>query len=277
MKPTWVVQSNLLNSKDHDTIKSTCEKNNYSFHSVKVIPFSDDLADISGIPVEYPTIFYGGTNFVTTVHESAKWNPGAFFNKDTFTIRACMEHYQGYMLNHPCEFTTIEKFASAHKSPDDLFFIRPNKDLKEFAGDIFDFNRIVKWERALRHLPGVENNPKMTKETEIVVCDPVGIAHEWRLFIVNGSVSSGSHYRAGRKLEVSPDLPPRVKEFGEDMCKIWMPAPVFVMDIAESAGVLYIIECNCFNSSGFYDSNLEKIIVNVTDFCMLLEKVPNFP
>jgi hypothetical protein len=50
------------------------------------------------------------------------------------------------------------------------------------------------------------------------------------------------------------------------MCEIWVPAPVFVMDVGESAGNLFIIECNCFNSSGFYKSNIEKIVVDVSEF-----------
>jgi hypothetical protein len=54
--------------------------------------------------------------------------------------------------------------------------------------------------------------------------------------------------------------------FVEDMCKIWTPAEVFVMDIGESLKNLYVIECNCFNSSGFYKSDLDKIIKDVSDF-----------
>jgi ATP-grasp domain, R2K clade family 3 len=41
---------------------------------------------------------------------------------------------------------------------------------------------------------------------------------------------------------------------------------VFVLDIGESDKHLFVIECNCFNSSGFYQSNIEKIIVDISNY-----------
>ena len=95
--------------------------------------------------------------------------------------------------------------------------------------------------------------------------EPVGIAHEWRLFIVNGRVSSGSHYRRYHKLKEDPYIPPEVIKFAEARCWEYMPTEVFVMDIGESAGNLYIIEIGCFNSAGFYASDVEKIIKDISD------------
>lgn len=271
MNMTWVVQNNIGNHKDSDTIKEVCIKHGYSFIPVKVTPFSSDLPEVN---TGSPTIFYGATNFINNVYQNGRWIPGTFFHITNFTIRACMEHYMEHMLNYPCEFTTIGKFAQSHQPMDRQFFIRPNKDLKEFSGDVMDFNKMVRWERSIRHLPGCDNNPTLTTDTEIVVAEPVGIAHEWRLFVVKGKVSSGSHYRSYGKLTVTNDLPEHVKCYVEEMCRIWAPAQVFVMDVAESAGNLYIVECNCFNSSGFYDSNIEKIIVDVSNLsCLSLGQV----
>jgi len=262
MKTTWVVQSNLLNSKDSEAIKVACAKHGHSFVPVRVKPFSSDLPEVS---TGSPTIFYGATNFINNVYLNGQWIPGTFFHSTNFTIKACMDHYKEHMLNYPCEFTTIGKFAQSHQPMDKQFFIRPDKDLKEFAGDVMDFNKMIRWERSIRHLPGCDNNPTLSTSTEIVVAEPVGIAHEWRLFLVNGRVSSGSHYRSYGKLTITYDLPERVRAYAEEMCRIWLPSQVFVMDVAESAGNLYIVECNCFNSSGFYYSDIEKIVVDISD------------
>ena len=248
----WIVQNNLGQTKDIERIRQACIENGYLYEPIKMIPFSSELPAIDN---NMPTVFYGATNFINNIYKSGRWNPGTFFNEN-FTIRAYNEKYEGYMMNHPCELTTIGAFASSHQAQDDLFFVRPVKDLKEFAGEVMEFEQIVRWERNIRELPGCDNNPTLTAETEIAVSEPHGIAHEWRVFVVNGRVSSGSHYRAYGVLDKEGGLPHRVAEFVEDMSQIWIPADVFVMDVGESAGILYIIECNCFNSSGFYNSNI---------------------
>jgi hypothetical protein len=38
------------------------------------------------------------------------------------------------------------------------------------------------------------------------------------------------------------------------------------MDVCETGGQLYIVECNCMNAAGFYDANIEAIVTNVTKY-----------
>jgi len=261
----WVIQSNLGNLEDHSRMHDICDRHGYDHESIKVIPFSSDIPEIDNAQ---PTVFYGATNFINNVHKSKRWNPGTFFNEENFTVKAYVEYYKEHMINFPCLFTTIGEFAESHQPMEKQFFIRPIKDLKEFAGDVMEFNDVVRWERNIRYLPGCDNNSTLTINTEIMVSEPYGIAHEWRLFIVNGRVSSGSHYRSYMNLDSKNDLPDRVVSFAEEACKMWVPAEVFVMDIGESSGNLYIIECNCFNSSGFYKSDVEKIMVDVSEYVM---------
>lgn len=267
MKTVWVIQKNIYaEPKVCSSIECICKKQGYIFYPIIVIPFADDFPDVCS---NNPTIFYGATGFINKVYLNNKWNPGVFFDAENFTVKSYIEHYKDHMLNFPCEFTNIGKFASSQKFSEDLFFIRPNKDLKEFAGDVMEFNKLVCWADTLQHLPGCDNNPTVTIDTEIVVSEPVGISHEWRLFIINGQVSSGSHYRERGHLNVFRDVPLEVIEFVEEMCKIWTPSSVFVMDVAESANNLYVVECNCFNSAGFYESDLEKIMIDINNFINL--------
>lgn len=258
----WVIQNNLINQEDHDRIRDTCISHGYGWESIRVIPFSQDIPDIDHTQ---PTIFYGATNFINNIYNTGRWSPGVFYDPEKFTVKAYMANYGENMISHPCEFTTIGKFAASGHKPEDLFFIRPVKDLKEFSGDVVEFNKIIRWERALRYLPGCDNNPDLTVDTEIMVSSPYNISHEWRLFIVQGEVSSGSHYRSCMRLDVVGDVPDRVRHFAEDRCRQWAPAEVFVIDIGESAGNLYVIECNCFNSAGFYKSDVEKIITDISE------------
>jgi hypothetical protein len=259
----WVIQSNLINKEDSESIRNTCVKNGYQYETIEVVPFTQELPDIAN---DQPIIFYGATCFVTNIYKSKRWTPGVFFDIDNFTITSYVEHYEKNMFNFPCEFTTIGKFASSGHSWDKHFFIRPIKDLKEFSGEVMTFEKLVRWDKNIRHLPGYDNNPTLTSDTGIAVSEPFNIADEWRVFVVGGKASSGSHYRSYMSLKVEPGIPDRVKNFVEKMCKIWVPADVFVMDVGESAGNLFIIECNCFNSSGFYKSDIDKIIITVSEY-----------
>ena len=262
MSLRWVVQSNLLNAVDHDRIKESCSKHGYRFESVQVIPFTPDLPEID---ISCPTVFYGATNFITNVFNSGRWKPGVFFNHDNFTVRTYVDHYREHMINYPCTFTTIADFAASRQPADKMFFIRPNKDMKEFAGDVMYFDAFMKWERNLRYMPGCSKHPNLTVSAEIVVSDPCGIAHEWRVFVVKGRALTGSHYRQYGKLIPTAELPQAVVDFVEGLCKTWTPAEAFVMDVGESAGNLYVIECNCINSAGFYLSDVEKVVVGISE------------
>jgi hypothetical protein len=261
----WVIQNNNINKEDPNNIQNICINQGYDYELISVIPFSTELPNIDN---KQPVIFYGATNFISNIHKSRKWVPGTFFNPDKFTMRSYVENYKEHMFNYPCEFTTIGEFSASNQPYDKLFFIRPVKDLKEFAGEVMEFEKIIRWEKNIRHLPGCDNNPDLTTKTEIIVSEPYAIAHEWRVFVVNGKVSSGSHYRSYMNLEIKNDLPDKVIKFVEEICKIWTPSDVFVMDIGESSEKLFVVECNCFNSCGFYKSDVEKIIVDISNYVL---------
>jgi hypothetical protein len=97
-----------------------------------------------------------------------------------------------------------------------------------------------------------------------LVAEPVGISHEWRLFIVEGEVISGSRYRSDGKLVVAPGLPLGVIRFAENRIKDYVPSKVFVMDIGLSVDY-YVIEIGCFNSAGFYAADIDKVVDAVSE------------
>lgn len=252
----WVIQQNLGSATDIRLMVTALEKHNIDFKLIDAVPFSDQLPDV---PNDRPVIFYGSTNFIQTIHKSAKWQPGAFVN-ESFEYSEYDRHYGERLFNHGSMSTTVGEFAAKHHAPEKAFFIRPEADTKDFAGRVMQFDDIVQWEARLR-----DHCPSVTPETRIIVGEPYNIAHEWRLFIINGVVCSGSHYRRYGKLTVAPEVPERVIAFAEETAQIWSPCDIFVMDIGESGGDLYIIELGSFNSAGFYASDIEKIVVEITN------------
>lgn len=254
----WVVQSNLGNTQDIATIEQACAELGLACTLVKAIPFSTELPDI---PSTQPTIFYGSTNFVTNAHRSKQWQPCAFFDEDLFRFSVVHQHYGDAVINTDAVLTTMEAFVQRDYPSTQEFFIRPDNDLKAFGGSLFTFGAFQEWVTKL-----AQGDFELGLNTPIIMAKPKVLEHEWRLFIVDGKVISGSHYRSYGDLVVLPEVPQKVIQFAEQLAQKWSPAPIFVMDIAQCKGKLGVLEINGFNSSGFYASDIKAIIKAVSDY-----------
>lgn len=258
----WVVQLNLGKDGDAQCIKEACKLIGQPCDMLKIIPFSETLPNV---PSDMPTVFYGGTNWINAIHRSGIWSPGAFFDEENFLYTSAQKHYGERLMNYDAKDTTFKEFVDwayeENVDDDALFFIRPLRDMKEFHGDVIRYADFHRWYNNISH-----GGYSLTENTRIMVGEPFGISHEWRCFIVNGKVSSCSHYRSYRELDVynADDRTP-VKGFAENMAALWSPSDVFVMDVGMSNGVLYVIENNCVNSSGFYACNIEKVVEDITE------------
>jgi len=250
----WVGQDNL-GRHYADQVKFACDSLEIEYIAQQAIPFSSELPNV---PNNKLTIFYGATNWINNIVSSGKWTPGAFFNPDS-TFSLWRDKYGQNALNQLAEVTTLEKILNQNSNADELLFIRPDSDQKEFAGQVLRRSEINKWaSTVMTNAPDILTLP-------VVVGEPYGIEKEWRLFIVDGRVSSGSQYRTRHGLDTSSYVPGGVIEFAENMAKLYSPSPVFVIDIAKSSE-LYVLEVGCFNSAGFYDSDVDKIILDVSRY-----------
>lgn len=252
MNVRWVGQDNL-GRHYVDDIKAACKSLGLSYIPKQAVPFSTDLPDV---PTDMLTVFYGATNWINNIFESSKWIPGVFFNPDS-TFKVWSAKYGQQTLNQFAEITTLKELLSKDRPDEELLFVRPEGDQKEFAGQVLKRSEIKSWAQT------VMTNALDIFTLPIVAGEPYGIEKEWRLFLVDGKVSSGSQYRTNRGLDTDPYVPQEIIQFGEDMAKRYSPTPVFVMDIAKS-NHLYVIEIGCFNSAGFYDSDVEKIVHDVS-------------
>jgi len=258
----WVIQTNIgPDDEKNRIIEAVKNTPNTRYVPIKIRPFTDELPDLHHS--QEPTVVYGATGFINNVYKSGLWNPGVFFDEVNFNYVAWYMNYGPTLLNY--EGVTIYSFEDfAHQDFDSstLFFIRPVKDLKEFSGTVIEFGELQAWHKRLL---GTELDP----QTEIVVAPPQNIREEWRTFVVDGRVVTGSHYRTDGRLAVHPGLPVHVIAFVERLSKVWSPAPVFCMDVAEDEeGKLKVIEINCFNSSGLYASDALDIVSGINNYLL---------
>lgn len=255
----WIVQTNLtsmVETADNVRMEKICKKHGFDFEGVKVVPFSGEVPDFNP---DVPTIFYGGTGWINNIYQKHPNHKGIFFNPESvFTHWA--EKYQSKALNYGAIDTTFEEISKENYDDDKIFFIRPVSDQKEFAGGIMTFGDIKLWcEKIFTDVSHLGTLP-------IIVGEPYTLAYEWRLFLLNKKVITGSQYRTYFVRNTSSKVPQEVIDFAEEQAQIYSPTDIFVMDVCKTAGNLYVIEVGCFNSAGFYDSNLEAIMCKTSEY-----------
>ncbi len=254
----WVVQNNLTKPELMVGLKDACAKYGVEHFEATVIPFSDELPEF---PKDLPIIFYGSTTMMNNVYRDPELNKGLFYNHETFSMELYFEKWGKHMLNFDGKITCFEELMKEPYGPDDLIFVRPNDDSKSFAGEIVQFSRIGEW---YKNLTGFEN-VNLTPQTKIVVCEPYNIKKEWRLWIVNKQVVASSLYMENKQLKKVYGTTGEVLDFAEARCKEFVPHDIFVMDICQCGDELYILECGCMNSAGFYAADIDMIVMEVSE------------
>ena len=94
----------------------------------------------------------------------------------------------------------------------------------------------------------------------IVLASPKNIKSEWRWFIVDGKIVSGSMYRLNGILDKREELDPDTILEAQTFADKWLPKQTCVMDLALVDDEVKVIEFNTINSSGFYAHNVDNII-----------------
>jgi len=259
MNIRWAVQDKLKVDGAHEAIRSACESLGISCILFQRIPFSKELPDI---PTDMPTVFYGSVRMVDLVLKSGKWSPCAFFDPEMFMTTTWGTAYGENWINHGSKVTTLSEFVWEPHDPDRMFFVRPVKDAKEFTGGVWSFGQLQRWNAGLIQ---TDLGDEQLSTTKIIVGEPWGISKEWRLFMVDGHVSTASQYKVRGVLAEDANVPREVLDFGERMAKVFSPHRIFVLDICESAGNLYVLELGCVNSAGPYASDIKKLVSDISN------------
>jgi hypothetical protein len=251
----WIVQTNLGGQSDIDALTAVLTAEKIVWHGFEVVPFSRDLP-----PFDYegPVVCYGSTSFVLNCRRAGRWFPGVWHDEANFSWSAWAEHYGERLLNAPdcTERTTVDGLLTSARPDDELVFVRPDRDLKEFCGEVASVGKFKAWCRDVARGKFDQIGP----DTPIVVGTPFGISAEWRLFMVAGVVAAASEYKRRGRLHPQEGAPPEVRAFAEETAAIWSPASVFTLDICRSGEGLFVVEAQGFNSAGYYSADLRALV-----------------
>ena len=256
----WIIQTNLGVESDVRDFVDAIRQSTALVEEVAAIPFTGDLPEyLPTIKYDGPVVLYGSVSFVTGSHQSNRWKPGAFSDPDTFTYDKWVKYYGDLLLNSSdgAQVTTIGEFVNSPLSDKNMVFVRPLRDAKEINGEV---QTVGQFRKFCNSVMSGEMYHGISGSTVVVVGEPWGISAEWRLFAKNGEIVAASQYKKNGRLHKNKDVPERVIHFGKMVAQRWDPCPMYVIDVCESAGNLYIMEVQGFNSAGHYDANMDAIV-----------------
>jgi len=80
-------------------------------------------------------------------------------------------------------------------------------------------------------------------------------------------VISSSQYAVEGQRAISAGCPSEVKSFTESVLSgvHWRPDPIFMVDVCESEGQLWLVELNSFSGSWLYQCELSSVVAAASD------------
>jgi len=258
MKPLWAVQKFAVHDDDGKGMEEAFNSLGIPYHILDLPPFDYDKID----PIEYdgPVIPYGGTKFIDKIKDDDGWF--CVFN-DNFKYSIGMNQFGELMFNGDGRCMKMKEFCPTDYKDDKYVFVRPDRDIKEFAGNVVKPKKFMQWYRQI-----MGKGWGVNEETDIIVAPASKIDYEWRTFVVDEMIVGGSQYRKNHFISISPDLPCDVIDYVYQLIAMWQPAEFFVMDICSVNGDLSILEFGDLHSAGWYATDKRAVIEAVSDFAV---------
>jgi len=251
----WVIQENLYKEEAFIDLIQALENSKCKYNVVKVVPFEHSLEPE---PKINSNVVVMGATVMIGIALERKWIPGVFYN-DNFNHKIWSDKLGNELLNYESEVCAFKNINPKYNP----FFIRPCEDRKIFTGQVIDKANLKIWSKSVKstgNVGYVTLNPD-----SLVVVSPVKVIHaEWRFFVVDGEVITGSLYKRGDRVIHLPMINKEDSHlYAQSMVDKWQPDRAFVIDVALTDNGYKVIEYNCLNSSGFYKSNVGKIVNSI--------------
>lgn len=258
----WIHQSNLGTEEKRGEFRKAlvelCSLTKATWSEVKLIPFIGTVEP----ELQYSgKVFALGSTSMTLAARHYGWSPGVIYDDKTFNFEAWRKGWGADKLINGNAW--VGKFGDAKF--DGPAFVRPCHDMKAFSGFITDGENMKNWQKNVADGEISSGTNQLGLDTPIIVSPEKFILNEWRFFVVNGKVITGSQYRNSYTLWITTDIDKDVWNFAQDRVNEWQPEKCFVLDIAATKDGLGVMEVNCLNSSGRYACDLVKVFVAIEE------------
>lgn len=270
----WIVQDNLYNEAGYVKFIEALERLDVDFLVVKPIPFTNIIMpasfdsvtqNVEDTPEPYidtsdKIIAFGATSLSRIAKEKG-WNPGTYLT-DNFDFEIWRDGFGKENILNPESIVTRICDPINVINMSETLFVRPVHDLKAFTGTTMSKYDFFDWVQSISMIEEEEFQP-LHKNTKIAIANYKKIYAEYRIFVVDGNVITGSLYKRGTEVIHEELNDVNVLAYAAQMVKCWQPAPAFVIDVALTEDGYKVIEINTINSAGFYAADPQKIIAAI--------------
>jgi len=218
------------------------------------------------IEQEKKVLCFGSIN-LALLNRANKCCPGFICNFEKLRCVNYYPKYQKYLINQNYAFTSIKNLYE-HKEQylnifgsNDCVFVRPDTGYKTFTGQVIAREKFV-----------IESIEDLSDCGLIVVSEPVNFQSEYRLFVFDKKVITGSRYMLDEQIDceiMTESKNADIFHFANSVIENvdYEPDIGYAMDIGVTyRGRIGLIELNGFSCSGFYDSDVGLVINKVGDF-----------
>ena len=270
MRPIWLIEAGVY---DGEIVPLLAEIRRQGM-AVGVVPYKSltkgAVPEVDGQPIapDACVIAYGTFPFARQVQLHHPWAPGAWCNAENLDCGTYFAYFGRYLLNqHYMIMPGVEAIRQRDwlfeiLGEDDEVFARPTSCHKLFVG-----------RRVSREAFGSILSPtRYDPATAVVIAPPREIGREWRLIVIDDRVVSGSQYAVNGERAISSNLPAEVVEFAERMLSEvrWRPDPIFMLDVCDAEGRLWLVELNSFSGSWLYQCDLAKVVAGAAELASVM-------
>lgn len=239
----WVLQKNLRNEQALWPLQAQLVAQQTPHAMVTLRPGVDEMEP--DLVIEGPVFVRGGGR-LRRIAQRKGWSPG--YIDDNVDYRLLINHYEGRMVNDDARIVTIRD-AVIHGAE---VFVRPVLDDKLIDGQVMSRDRFLDWQRGIVAVNGGGDL--------IIIASPKVLYAEYRFFVVDGRVVTGSLYKRGPNVYYDAHVDESVTRYAQSCADTWCPNLAFCLDVADTPDGLKVLEINGINSSGAYACDMGKFV-----------------
>ena len=250
----WLIQENILDRNDE--FKAEIEKQGMKCKiadnlTIRVNPYTLFTPESS-------VIYRGSLDLLHNI-DQCKWSPGALCNRKDYNFSNYSSSLGEYLLNSKYHLLNINELN------------RRAKELVEYYNTPFLFVKLDNgcqtfFESKIRDVREITPNFGINLA---VVAPPKTITREWRFYVANKQAFTGSLYTENKQKKFEEVSSGPVFDYANfiasEMGKDFVNEEIFVLDVCEHRGDLFVLEINCFSCSGVYACNIPKIVATAKE------------
>lgn len=281
MKTKWLVQDVGIGMKLIQETFETLQKMQLPFSNFGVIANTKQITNLENVLTDPDENFIirGGTKVLSLLDDLSslkeanifltdeqlkyediyrqRLKDGIFYNEKAFD-QAYYGNLDLPLLNDKASLYPIKD--NLNLKFDNNVFIKPSKDQKAFTAGILEAGQTI--ESFIHH----QKYQKTYIEETAIIAPCKVITAEYRFFVVEQEVITGSMYRFANQGNLSEVIPKNIMDAAKEYAQLYQPHDVFTMDLAETPKDISIVEYNCWNASGLYKTNIAKIFDAVNEY-----------